>query len=461
MKYLLGYDIGSSSVKASLVDATTGQTIAQAFYPEKEAPIKAIHTGWAEQNPEDWWHYLCEATHLLLSTVHCPLSSIKAIGLSYQMHGLVCVDKSGQLLRDAIIWCDSRATQYGTNFTAGKLRWVKDNEPDLYARIYKILLPGDYIAYRLTGQMATTNSGISEMDWQEHLDLDQGLLPDLVPTFGPQGRVTASAAAELGIPADIPISYRAGDQPNNALSLNVMRPGEIAATGGTSGVVYGVTKSSTADPLLRVNNFIHVNGLTGVLLCINGAGIMNAWMKRTVAPEGMTYPEMSEAIKTIPIGSEGLSIIPFGNGAERVMQNNELGCSIHGINLIRHTQLHLMRAALEGIAFSFAYGIEVMQSLGLNVRTIKAGYANLFLMPVFRHTLASVTGAQIILYETNGAVGAALGAGIGAGIYQNADGALASLKQIAVEKPSSNPSKYIKAYQQWKKYLVNEEKLQQ
>lgn len=457
VNYLLGLDVGSSSVKASLVNVATGQAVASAFYPEKEAPIKAVKTGWAEQDPEQWWQYAIEATKQVMQSAECNVQSeIVAIGISYQMHGLVCVDQAGQVLRDAIIWCDSRAAQYGTNFTAGKLRWVKDNEPEIYARTYKIMLPGDYIAYRLTDRMVTTESGISEMDWRDELGLDRDKLPEIVPTFGVQGRLTAEAAAAFGLAEGTPVTYRAGDQPNNALSLNVMRSGEIAATGGTSGVVYGVTDSTERDPLERVNNFIHVNGLTGILLCINGTGILNAWMRRTVAPEGISYPEMNELMETVPVGAEGISIIPFGNGTERVLQNREIGCSVHGVNFIRHTKGHLLRAAQEGIAFSFAYGIEVMQSMGLQIRTIKAGHANLFLSPLFRRTLAAVTGAEIVLYETDGSIGAAKGAGIGAGIYRDADEAFASLRQIRIEQPVSDPAPYIAAYEQWKKYLNNE-----
>ncbi len=455
--YLLGIDLGSSSVKVSLVDSLSGTIVGSAHYPETEAPIRAIRTGWAEQSPVDWYSYVRHALHALwqqLSDRSIHGGMVSAIGISYQMHGLVCVDAEGNVLRDAIIWCDSRATPYGTNFTAGKLRWVKDNEPDIYARTAKIMLPGDYIAYRLTGEIYTTESGLSEMDWRDSLGLDKSKLPTILPSFSLQGRVTPEAAAELGLAAGIPVTYRAGDQPNNALSLNVMREGEIAATGGTSGVVYGVTAGKEADSLNRINNFVHVNGLTGVMLCLNGTGILNAWMRRTVAPEGISYAEMNELMETAPIGAEGISVLPFGNGAERMLQNREVGCSIHGINFNRHTKAHLLRAAQEGIAFSFAYGIEIMQQLGLHVRTIKAGYANLFLSPLFRRTLSAVTGATILLYETDGAAGAARGAGIGAGIYADADEAFASLRQMAAEQPVQDNTAYMEAYHRWVERLL-------
>lgn len=452
--YLLGFDIGSSSVKVSLVEAVSGQVVSSAQYPKSEAPIISHQAGWAEQEPEMWWNNAQMALREVLSAISYQHSDISAIGISYQMHGLVCVDKEGQVLRPSIIWCDSRAAQYGTNFTAGKLRWVKDNEPDIYARTYKILLPGDYIAYRLTGKMCTTASGVSEMDWRDELGLDRDKLPQIVETFGDQGRLTEEAAQLLGLKAGIPVTYRAGDQPNNALSLGVLHSGEIASTAGTSGVVYGVTDSTAKDPLARVNNFIHVNGLTGILLCINGTGILNSWMHHNVAPD-LTYAQMNEEAAKAPIGCAGLSILPFGNGAERMLQNEERSCSIHGLSFTQHKRAHLLRAAQEGIVFSFMYGIEIMEQMGLKVSTIHAGNANMFLSPIFRETLAGVSGATILLHDTDGAAGAAKGAGIGAGIYKTPEEVFDTLK-ILEKIESKNQDAYRAAYERWKKILVNQ-----
>lgn len=488
--YLLGYDIGTSSVKASLVDVTTGQSVASAQYPDAEAPITANQPGWAEQEPEMWWEELKQATKRVFAIADVK-NEISAIGISYQMHGLVCVDKEGKPLRPSIIWCDGRAVPYGNaafeaiggekclshllnspgNFTAAKLAWVKENEPELFAKIHKIMLPGDYIAMKLSGGvMNTTVSGLSEgMFWDfknnevskdvmNYFGFPQDIIADIVPTFAVQSKVCAAVAAELGLPEGCPIAYRGGDQPNNALSLNVMKPGEIAATGGTSGVVYGVLGEVNYDPKSRVNTFAHVNHnqpdtRLGVLLCINGTGILNAWMKRTVAPEGISYPAMNDLAETAPVGAEGLSIIPFGNGAERVLQNQNPGASVHGINFNIHTKAHMLRAAQEGIAFSFAYGMEIMKSMGMDIKTIKAGHANLFLSPLFRRTLANVTDATIELYETDGSVGAAKGAGIGAGIYKDSDEAFATLKHFGTEKPEADTAAYKEAYKRWKAAL--------
>ena len=484
--YLLGYDIGSSSVKASLVDAQSGRCVASAFYPKSEAAIIAVKPGWAEQEPASWWENLKLATaDILASSSVCP-NDIKAIGISYQMHGLVCVDKDMNPLRPSIIWCDSRAVPYGQrafdeighekclshllnspgNFTASKLAWVKENEPELYSKIHKIMLPGDYIAMKLTGEICTTISGLSEgMMWDfsegrtaamllDYYGIDEALIPEIRPTFAEQGRVSASAAAELGLAEGIPVTYRAGDQPNNALSLNVFNPGEIASTAGTSGVVYGVLGEVNYDPKSRVNTFAHVNHTPeqtrlGVLLCINGTGILNSWMKRNVAPEGISYAEMNDLAATAPIGSAGVSILPFGNGAERMLENREVGSSIHGVNFNVHNKAHLLRAAQEGIVFSFKYGIEVMEQMGMNVNKIHAGHANMFLSPIFRETLAGVTGAVIDLYDTDGSVGAAKGAGIGAGIYKDNSEAFATLEKLAVIEPARQ-DEYTQAYELWK-----------
>ena len=490
-RYLLGFDVGSSSVKASLVDADTGVCAASAFYPEKEAPIIAVKAGWAEQDHQMWWDNAKLSLKKVMADAGVTGEDIKAIGISYQMHGLVCVDKEMNVLRPSIIWCDSRAVPYGEkafetigsekclshllnspgNFTAAKLAWVKENEPSVYDKIYKIMLPGDYIALKLSGTLNTTISGLSEgMFWDfkekdiagfllDYFGFDKSLIADVVPTFSVQGEVSAAAAAELGLKEGTPISYRAGDQPNNALSLNVFNPGEIASTAGTSGVVYGVLGEVNYDKRSRVNTFAHVNytkdvDRLGVLLCINGTGILNAWVRRNVAPEGISYSEMNDMMANVPIGSEGVSIIPFGNGAERVLENKEIGCSVHGINFNKHGKAHVMRAAQEGIVFSFCYGMEVMQQMGMDIRKIHAGKANMFLSDVFRNTLAGVSGATIELYETDGSVGAAKGAGMGCGIYKDNNEAFASLKKLSVIEPDERyRSEYLEAYTMWKENL--------
>lgn len=489
-QYLLGFDVGSSSVKASLVDIDNGQCAASAFYPETEAPIKATNSGWAEQDPEMWWHNAKLALKNIMAETGCKGEDIQGIGISYQMHGLVCVDKDLKPLRDSIIWCDSRAVPYGErafnklgadyclshllnspgNFTAAKLAWVREKEPQLFEQIYKIMLPGDYLAMKLSGKANTTISGLSEgifWDFKERkvsepllntFGINKDMIADIVPTFGIQSNVSAEAAAETDLAEGTPISYRAGDQPNNALSLNVFNPGEIASTAGTSGVVYGVLGEVGYDKKSRVGTFAHVNYTDiqtrlGVLLCINGTGCLNSWIHRNVAPE-LSYAEMNELAAKAPIGSDGVSIIPFGNGAERVLENRETGCSIHGINFNKHNRAHIIRAAQEGIVFSFCYGMEVMQDMGMDIHNIHAGKANMFLSQLFRQTLANTSGATIDLYETDGSVGAAKGASMGCGIYKDNNEAFASLKKLVTIEPEPNMAQqYQEAYIRWKTIL--------
>jgi xylulokinase len=489
--YLLGYDIGSSSVKASLVDIKTGSCVTSAFYPKQEMPILALSPGWAEQDPKMWWDNLRLATHDVMATSGITGEAIKAIGISYQMHGLVCVDKYHEVLRPAIIWCDSRAVEIGSkaftetgeelclghllnspgNFTASKLKWVMENEPEVYERIFKVMLPGDYIALRMTGEICTTISGLSEgMFWDfetrnpanfllDYYGFSSQLLPDIKATFSEQGRVNHQAAQELGLREGIPVAYRAGDQPNNAFSLNVLEPGEIAATAGTSGVVYGVSDAIRYDPQSRVNTFAHVNyspnnERLGVLLCINGTGILNSWLKRNAGYATAGYEAMNEAASEVPVGSDGLVILPFGNGAERMLGNQDPGSCFAHIDFNRHDNRHLIRAAQEGIVFAFHYGMEIMKLTGIVPSVIRAGKANMFLSPIFRETLAGITGATIELYNTDGSQGAALGAGVGAGYYPSFREAFTNLKKLETVEPNLiRVNAYKEAYSKWLEVL--------
>ena len=489
MEYVLGIDVGSSSVKASLLEVATGRCAGSAFHPKTEQKIESPQPGFAEQDPQLWYDCARDAVRDAMREAKANPEEVKAIGIAYQMHGLVCVDKDQNVLRPAILWCDSRAVPYGQaafeslgadkclshlmnspgNFTAAKLAWVKDNEPELYAKIDKIMLPGDWLAMKLTGEACTTASGLSEgMFWDfkneepagflmNHYGFDPDLLARRVPTFGVQGTLTDGAATDFDLKAGTPVSYRAGDQPNNAFSLNVFNPGEIAATAGTSGVVYGVTDVKKYDPLSRVNTFAHVNHDTnsprlGVLLCINGAGILNAWVKRLLG--NLSYKEMDELAEAVAIGSDGVTVLPFGNGAERVLGNENIGGQMAGLDFNRHDRAHICRAVQEGIVFSFMYGMEVMEETGIELKTIRAGFANMFQSDVFCETLAGVSGATIELYETDGSLGAARGAGVGAGIYGSFEEAFKSLKKQKTIKPGKG--EYPKAYAAWKQHLERE-----
>ncbi|MES2732747.1 MAG: FGGY family carbohydrate kinase [Bacteroidota bacterium] len=496
--YLLGYDIGSSFVKASLLEAESGKPVATVSVPDSEQKIHSPKPGWAEQDPDMWWENVKAATIKLAQTTGIDLRQVKAIGISYQMHGLVLLDKQQRVLRPSIIWCDSRAVAIGEeafqalgseralthllnspgNFTASKLKWVKNNEPDIYAQIYKAMLPGDFIATRLTGDIRTTPSGLSEgilWDYQsespaslllDYYGISRDLLPEYVPTFSVQGQVSAAVAQELGLATGTPIAYRAGDQPNNAFSLNVLQPGDVGATAGTSGVIYGITDQKAPEMKSRVNAFLHVNHTVaqpryGILLCINGTGILNSWLKKMLMDGGSTtgdiYTQMNALAAQSPVGSEGLVTLPYGNGAERVLENRQLGASLHGLSFNTHGKAHYLRSAQEGIVFALNMGLDVMRGIGVQPEKIRAGDANMFLSPIFCEAFATITGATVELYNTDGGQGAARGAGIGAGIYANEREAFHGLKAIKTIEPTTSLTQaYQDAYQKWLSVLERE-----
>ncbi|HIJ53501.1 MAG TPA: carbohydrate kinase [Planctomycetes bacterium] len=500
MALLLGYDVGSSSIKATLMEAETGKVLATAASPEKELEIIAEKLGWAEQKPSVWWEHVVKATKSVSAQVQnntgYSMADAEAIGVSYQMHGLVVVDKNKEVLRPSVIWCDSRAVSVGEkaaaeigeekclerllnlpgNFTASKLKWVKENEPDIYSKIHKIMLPGDYIAMRMTGEIKTTPSGLSEgimWDFQQHglaeliLDyygISRDLIADVVPTFSVQGELTKEAAEELGLKAGTKISYRAGDQPNNALSLNVLNPGEIAATAGTSGVVYGISDRGDYDHKSRVNTFVHVNYSAeqpryGVLLCLNGTGILNSWLKHNAA-DTIDYDEMNELAGQVEVGAGALVVLPYGNGAERTLENKNIGASVHGLNFNTHSRAHLLRAAQEGIVFALNYGLGIMRQAGVQVKTVRAGHANMFLSPLFCEAFATVTQSVVELYNTDGSQGAARGAGIGAGIYKDQKDAFVGLAPVKTIEPNEKLAhRYQQAYERWGKVLKRQLKV--
>lgn len=494
MALLLGLDLGSSSIKAALLDAETGRLVEAAQSPaDRELEIEAPRPGWAEQEPEIWWEHVKTAVARLKELAGAALDDLAAIGITYQMHGLVLVDRDRRPLRPAIIWCDSRAVEIGArafaalgeetclrrflnspgNFTASKLRWVMENEPEIYAKVYRAMLPGDYLAMRLTGEINSTVSGLSEAilwDYQEgtparmvmeHYGIEPAVWPELVPTFGIQGELSREAAAELGLRPGIKVAYRAGDQPNNAFSLNVLNPGELAATAGTSGVVYGVTDLPVYDRASRVNPFVHVNHTPaspryGILLCVNGTGILNRWLRLQVM-DGRAYGEMNGIAAGAPAGSEGLLLLPYGNGAERTLGNRNIGASLHGLDLNLHTRAHLLRAAQEGVVYALNYGVEIMREMGAAIDVVRAGHANMFLSPLFAEIFAATTGASVELFDTDGAQGAARGAGVGAGIFPDFRAAFAGLRRLRSIQPDPGLAEvYRDNYQRWLAVLQRE-----
>ncbi len=483
----LGIDVGSSSVKLSVLDGLSGKTLASCQYPENELAIASPTPGFAEQDPAVWWD--CVKAGLAQLKTKVDTTAIGAIGIAYQMHGLVVVDNNHRVLRPAIIWCDSRAVPHGqeafnslggdycyghllnspSNFTAAKLRWIQQNEPAIYAQIHRMMLPGDYIAMCLSGDINTTASGLSEgtlwdfkqqtiaTDLLAHWDINPHIVPTLVPNIGAQSSVNAKVAAELGLKAGTPITYRAGDQPNNAFSLNVLEPGEVAATAGTSGVIYAVTDQAATDINGRVNTFLHVSHQpdaprNGVLACVNGTGRAYSWLRQILSSDGRapSYPALNQLAEATPIGAEGLCVLPFGNGAERLLQNKNLGGHFNHIDHNRHQLGHMIRATQEGIAFALNKGFDVLNSIGVQCSTIKAGKSNLFLSPLFAEAFANTTGATIELYNTDGAEGAARAAALGAGFYSTSKEAFTHLSLLETITPTTEKAaQYQAAYQRW------------
>jgi xylulokinase len=485
---LLGIDLGTSSIKVSVVDAETRQSIVSAQYPEEETTITSLQTGWAEQSPEIWWQNIKGAIKKVNATNKFDPKDIAAIGIAYQMHGLVLVDKKQNVLRDSIIWCDSRAVETGNaafkkigeqrslsvllnspgNFTASKLSWIKENEPGTYENSFKMMLPGDFAAMKLTGEITTTSSALSEgifwdfkedelsRDVMDCYGFDRRIIPEVKPLFSSHGSLSTEVAKDLSLKPGIPVSYKAGDQLNNALSLNVFHPGEVAATAGTSGVIYAVTDSLFFDKLSRVNAFAHVNHSkaerrVGVLLCINGTGIMNRWIKDLSAAN---YNEMNKQASQIEPGSDGLFVLPFGNGAERIFENEIVGAHLLNIDLNKHSKAHVFRATQEGIVFSLRYGLDIMRENGIRPSVIRVGKANMFLSKLFTAAFVDTTNVPVELYENDGSVGAALGAGIGAGIFSSPKEAFSNLKLAERVDPSSNVKVYDGLYRRWNEKLM-------
>lgn len=486
MSYLLGYEIGSDKVKAALINADTNKVIAQEEAPDGEMKIHSHQKGWAEQEPKDWWKKLCKCTKKLIKKTAILPSEIVSIGIAYQMHGLVLLDEDNKPLRSSIIWCDNRAVRIGDdalfdlgmnycftnllnspgNFTASKLKWIQDNEPQLFEKIHKIMLPGDYIAYKLTGQVSTTISALSEgVFWNfkerkiskellDYFGFDESIIPKICKTIEHQGELSKKAAKQTGLAKAIPVTYRAGDQPNNALSLNVLKKGEIAITSSNSGVVYGVVEHLMSDNKSRVNSFAHVNydndfRKIGVLLCLNGAGSLYSWVRQNVARTNRSYADMERILSSVPIGSDGVCILPFGNGSERIFNNKNIDAHIYNLQFNKHTRAHIYRASVEGVAFAFVYGIALLKEMGIEINKIRVGSSDMFQSKTFTNTISTLLGKEIEILDTSGAIGAALASGVGVGIYKNIEEAVGHIQIKNIQTPNFDYAQCSKAYHYW------------
>lgn len=487
----LGIDLGSSSIKLTLLNGDKGP-VATVTYPEQEMTIDAPQPGWAEQNPNTWWANFQTALKMLDNKTG-QISDIKAIGISYQMHGLVLVDENQNVLRPSIIWCDSRAVEIGKkayealgseyclshmlnspgNFTASKLAWVKENEPETFAKVYKFMLPGDFLTMKLSGEITTTKTGLSEgvfWDFEEedinkklldYYGISEDMVPETVPAIGADVSINPETAYELGLSKEIKITYRAGDQPNNAFSLNVLEPGEVAATAGTSGVIYAVSDKNVYDKKSRINTFLHVNNdeqksRNGILIINNGTGILYSWLKKILNTGGeyLDYELMNDLASQAKPGADGIHFFPFGNGAERVLENKRVGAQLLNIDFNQHTTKHIVRAGLEGIVYALNIGFELLSDMDVPAKTIRVGHANLFLSETFRQIFTNVTAAKLEVYDTDGSAGAARGAALGSGFYDSPEKAFENLTLINTIEPDPKLTEHYKQlYQQWKERL--------
>lgn len=492
--YFLGIDLGSSSVKLSVLDADKGSCLSSVTAPDFEMEIKAPEFGWAEQDPELWWQYTKHGIAKLANKYQIDLTKIKAIGIAYQMHGLVLTDADLNPVRPAIIWCDSRAAVLGAqsylqigedycqetllgspgNFTASKLKWVKENQPEILAKAAYMMLPGDYIAAKLSGVAQISTSGLSEgtlwnfkegrlaTEIMEQMDIPSELVPEIVPNFGEQATINSAIAKELGFSSDVKITYRGGDQPNNALSLNVLKPGEIATTAGTSAVIYAVSDQDAFDTQSRINTFLHVNNTpeekrNGVMVCINGSGICYQWLRKLMSAatdELIDYEQLNSLAAASEAGAKGLRFYPFGNGVERIFNNKNATSGIQNLNFNMHSASEVVRAACEGIVFAMNFGFDVMKEVGVTGTLVKAGKANLFLSPIFREIFVNTTNTTLELYNTDGAVGAARGAAYGFGYYKTYEEAFENLECLERIEPNPALTKtYADIYNNWKHHI--------
>ena len=495
MKYLLGIDIGTSGTKTVLFD-TEGNAAASATY---EYPLYQEHNGWAEQEPLDWWNAVKNGINDVIQSSGVSSADIKGIGLSGQMHGLVMLDQDGNVLRRSIIWCDQRTSEEVedmnriigekklieiaanpamTGFTAAKILWVKKHEPELYQQCAHILLPKDYIRYMLTGEYATEvsdASGMQLMDvpnrcWSEEilkfLDIDINLLGKMYESQEITGTVTAQAAKETNLLAGTPVVGGAGDNPAAAIGTGIVKEGRAFTTIGTSGVVYAVSDKVSIDPKGRVHTLCaSVPGKWTVMSCTQAAGLSLQWFRNNFCSQEMEqakvegvdpYVIMGVEAERIPIGCEGIVYLPYLMGERSPHPDPDCRGTFLGLSAM-HTKAHLIRAVMEGVAYSQCECVDVFREMGVNINDMMVcgGGGR---SPLWRQMLADMYHCPVstIVADQGPALGAAILAGVGVGIYSSLEEACDKLiqrkqTQQPIEKNGVKYRKYLEIYQ--KAYL--------
>jgi len=476
MRYLLGLDISTTGAKALLID-DQGAVIASRTTPQ---PISTPKPLWSEQNPADWWNGMVAAIRAVLDEAGAA-ADVAAIGLTGQMHGLVCLDANGQVLRPSILWndqrtqaeCDAITAKIGarrlieltgnralTGFTAPKILWVRNHEPDVYARIAHILLPKDYIRFKLTGEYATDladGSGMLLMDvasrrWSQdvlaELDIPPAWMPAVYEGPGVTGYVSAAAAQETGLKAGIPVVAGGGDQSAQAVGVGAVTPGVVALTVGTSGVVFAPLGSYAYEPEGRLHAFCHaVPGrwhFMGVML--SAAGSLQ-WYRDALAP-GVSFDALTAEAADVPPGSDGLQFLPYLSG-ERTPHPDPLARGAFVGLTVRHTRGHLTRAVLEGVSFGLRDGFELIKQseAGRVIRQVRVSGGGAK-SPLWRQILADVLGAPLVTVEAleGAAYGAALLAGVGVGVWPDVEAATSSVQLGEAVSPGPNAAAYERAY---------------
>ena len=484
----LGIDVGTGGTRAVLIDAS-GKVVAS--YATEHAPFQSAFPGWAEQDPEDWWRATQQAIRAVLVAAACKPADIDAIGLTGQMHGAVLLDAEGNVLRPSLIWCDTRSAPqcdwlHATlgrervieltcnpalpNFTLTKILWVREHEPQVFARIARILCPKDYIRFRLSGVYAmdvqeasgTLLLDVTHRRWSQPMAEASGVPMEWLPQLFESAEICAAlstpAAAATGLQAGTPIVAGAGDQGAGAVGMGILKPGSVSATIGTSGVVFAATDQPVRDPLGRLHTFCHaVAGRWHVMGVTQAAGLSLRWFRDAISA-GMqgapaSYEQLMALAASAPAGSDGVFWAPYLFGERTPHLDPEVRAAFIGLSA-SHGQAHLVRAVLEGVAYSLRDTFTLFGELGIPVRGVRLGGGGAR-GPLWRQIQADVYGraVEILTAEEGAAYGAALLAGVGAGAWPNVDTACESSIRVAetIQPDADARDVYERGYQIYRK----------
>jgi xylulokinase len=469
--HLLGVDVGTGGTRALVLDPN-GSILASAT--EEHQPFASPRIGWAEQDPEDWWRACGIAVRNALAEAKVRPDQVACIGFSGQMHGAVMLDAADVVVRPALIWCDVRTEKQChdltrkigaenlirltcnpalPNFTLTKFLWVRENEPENWKRVRSVMLPKDYVRFRLTGERATDMadaSGTLLLDvahrrWSDEVlqaaQVEKSLLPRLFESSEICGKVSAAGAAATGLPPGTPVVAGAGDQAAGAVGMGIAAPGAVSATIGTSGVVFAATDRPALDPQGRLHTFCHaVPGRWHVMGVTQAAGLSLRWFRDCFGTAGPTiepdpYERLTAEAADVPPGSEGLLWAPYLMGERTPHLDPNARAALIGLTA-SHRRGHVVRAILEGVAFSLRDSFTLLAEMQVPVRNIRLGGGGAR-SPLWRQIQADVYGREVEILEAEegAAYGAAILAGVGAGVWSTADTACSEVVKVAHRVP--------------------------